>query len=81
MSFILDPTELARTLVRDLGPEGGLRYAEMIGRGGTELGVAYKEAYKLLQHRQKCHECDQYPANKETGICDGCEAYAEHTAV
>ena len=81
MTFILDPHELARTLRRDLGEEYGTKYAEMIGRGGTELGIAYREAARIMRKDAACSQCGVYPAGTHRGICEGCEAYAEHASV
>lgn len=79
--LILDPTVLAKTLLRDLGAAKALRYAEMIGRSGTELGRAYAEAATLLAGVQPCRTCGIYPQASASGICEGCAAYAEHQAI
>ncbi len=86
MTMILDPNELARTLKRDLGIESAIKYAEAMGRSGTELGRAYAEAHRIIldEHdlfiRRRCAECDAYPATSGD-LCEGCAAYQEHTTV
>lgn len=84
MALILNAEELARTLKRDLGIESAIKYAEAMGRSGTELGRAYAEAHRVLidesDVRRRCAECDAYPATSGD-LCEGCQAYAEHTAL
>lgn len=81
MATIVDPVELARCLVRDLGKDAAIRYADMISRNTGDIGNAYKEAARLIRSRTMCVECGLSPVGSPGGVCEGCEAYAEHTSI